>query len=96
MTKLLEKALSRLAKLSDSAQDEIAQIIINEIESEKKWDVKWAKSQSLLKKMATAALTEHRPDPSIEQAWVAESKRRLAAMRSGRMRTYSLAQVFSK
>ena len=57
MTKLLEKALNRVAKLSDSAQDEIAQIIINEIESEKKWDVKFAKSPSLLEKMAMVALT---------------------------------------
>ncbi len=64
MTKLLEKALNRVAKLSDSAQDEIAQIIINEIESEKKWDVKFAKSQSLLEKMAMVALTEHRSGKS--------------------------------
>lgn len=64
MTKLLEKALNRVAKLSDSAQDEIAQIIINEIESEKKWDVKFAKSPSLLEKMAMVALTEHRSGKS--------------------------------
>jgi hypothetical protein len=64
MTKLLEKALNRVAKLSDSAQDEIAQIIINEIESEKKWDVKFAKSSSLLEKMAMVALTEHRSGKS--------------------------------
>ena len=64
MTKLLEKALSQVAKLSDSAQDEIAQIIINEIEAEKKWDAKYAKSQSLLEKMAMAALTEHRSGKS--------------------------------
>lgn len=37
-----------------------------------------------------------RPDPAIEQAWGAEAKRRLTAMRAGRMRTYSLAQVFGK
>ena len=60
MTKLLEKAMSRVAKLSDSAQDEIAQIIINEIESEKKWDAKFVKSQSNLEKMAMVALAEHR------------------------------------
>ncbi len=60
MTKLLEKALSQVAKLSDHAQDEIAQIIINEIESEKKWDAQFAKSQSRLAKLALAALAEHR------------------------------------
>ena len=37
-----------------------------------------------------------RPDPAIEKAWGGEAKRRLAAMRSGRMRSYSLAQVFAK
>lgn len=37
-----------------------------------------------------------RPDPSIEQAWGVEAKRRLTAMRSGRMRSYSLTQVFGK
>lgn len=68
MTKLLEKALSRVAKLSDSAQDEIAQLIINEIESEnesgKKWDVRFVKSQSKLELMAMAALAEHRSGKS--------------------------------
>ncbi len=37
-----------------------------------------------------------RPDPTIEEAWAVEAKRRLAAMQSGRMRRYSLAQVFGK
>jgi hypothetical protein len=60
MTKLLEKALSRIAKLPESAQDEIAHIILNELESEKKWDAKFTKSQSLLEKMAVSALAEHR------------------------------------
>ena len=64
MTKLLEKALSRVAKLPDSAQDEIAQIILNEIESEKKWDARFAKSQSNLEKMAMVALAEHRSGKS--------------------------------
>ena len=37
-----------------------------------------------------------RPDPAIEKEWGSEAKRRLAAMRSGRMRSYSMAQVFAK
>jgi hypothetical protein len=62
MTKLLEKALSRVVKSPDpdSRQDEIAQIIINESESEKKWEVTFSRSQSLLKKMAISALAEQR------------------------------------
>ena len=60
MTKLLEKAMNRVSKLPDKAQDEIAQIIINEIESEKKWDLKFAKTQGLLEGMALTALSENR------------------------------------
>ena len=40
-----------------------------------------------------------RPDHAgsmCEKAWGSEAKRRLVAMRSGRMRSYSLAQVFAK
>ncbi len=37
-----------------------------------------------------------RPDPTLEEAWAVEAKRRLAAMQSGRMRSYSLAKVFGK
>ena len=37
-----------------------------------------------------------RPDPTIEEAWAVEAKRRLSAMQSGRMRSYSLAQVFGR
>lgn len=37
-----------------------------------------------------------RPDSHVEQAWIPEAKRRLAAMRSGLMRTYSLGQVFGQ
>jgi hypothetical protein len=36
MTKLLEKAVNKINKLSDTEQNEIAQIILNEIADEKK------------------------------------------------------------
>lgn len=60
MTKLLEKAMGRVNKLSDSAQDEIAQIIINELESERAWDRKFAQSQSVLERLAIDAIIENR------------------------------------
>ena len=60
MTKLLERALNKISKLPGHAQDEIAQIIINEIESEKGWDEKFGKSQGLLEKMAIRAISENR------------------------------------
>ena len=37
-----------------------------------------------------------KPDPSIEKAWAGESKRRLRAMRSGKMKTYSIEEVFGR
>ena len=60
MTKLLEKAIGKIHKLPDHSQDEIAQIILDEIESEKKWDSSFAKSQGLLERMAVQALVENR------------------------------------
>jgi len=35
-----------------------------------------------------------RPDPAIEKAWATESKRRLRAMRSGKMKSHSMDDVF--
>jgi hypothetical protein len=52
MTKLLEKALAEIQKLSEQDQDSIAQIILEEIEDERKWDEAFAKSQHKLSKIA--------------------------------------------
>ena len=60
MTKLLERALNKISRLPGHVQDEIAQIIINEIESERKWDASFAKSQGFLEKLAVQAIAENR------------------------------------
>lgn len=59
MTQLLEKALSQVAKLSASEQDAMAAIVLEELASEQRWAESFAKSQSLLAKLADKTLAEH-------------------------------------
>jgi len=59
MTQLLEKALKEVAKLPASDQDAVAAILLEEIASEQRWSVSFAKSQDLLAKFADKALADH-------------------------------------
>ncbi len=52
MTKLLKKAFAEIQKLPKKDQDSLAQIILEEIEDEKRWDKAFAKSQHKLSKIA--------------------------------------------
>lgn len=58
MTKLLEKAVKEVNRLSDKEQDEMAQLILDELEDDKKWDKNFAESQTGLSNLADEALTE--------------------------------------
>jgi gamma-glutamyl:cysteine ligase YbdK (ATP-grasp superfamily) len=58
MTKLLEKVLKKASQLSESEQDELASVILNEIASEKRWRIAFSKSQDKLSKLADEALEE--------------------------------------
>lgn len=58
MTKLLEKALDQISKLPNDEQDEIAKIILDEIEDEKVWYNKFKNSQNELSILADEALKE--------------------------------------
>ena len=58
MTVLLEKAIKKLAKLSQNMQDEIAQQLLEDIEGELRWDETFKKSQKQLAKLAEEALKE--------------------------------------
>jgi hypothetical protein len=49
-----------VSKLPDRAQDEIAQIILDELASDRRGDVSFAHSQGLHGNMAVQALSEHR------------------------------------
>lgn len=59
MTKLLEKALSEVAKLPATEQDAVAAIVIEELASEQRWSQSFAKSQDLLARLSEEALAEH-------------------------------------
>ncbi len=58
MTKLLEKAFNQASKLSDSSQDAIAAIVLEELEDEKKWEISFANSQESLSTLATNVRNE--------------------------------------
>jgi hypothetical protein len=59
MTKMLEQVIQRMSKLPEQEQDAWAAHLLEELESEKKWDESFAKSQDILSRMAAEALAEH-------------------------------------
>jgi hypothetical protein len=59
MTKL-ETAFAEAAKLSLSEQDALAEWILDEIASEKRWTQAFARSTDALTQLAEEALAEHR------------------------------------
>ncbi len=59
MTKL-EHAFAEAAKLPASDQDALAELILQELASEKRWAEAFAQSQDVLAKLADEALKEHR------------------------------------
>ncbi len=62
MTRLMEKAFEKARELPEDEQDAIASIILQEIESEHRWDELFARPESadLLSRMADEALAEAR------------------------------------
>ena len=58
MTRLLEQALAELEKLSESQQDAIAALILEEIADEQRWDEAFAHSQDQLVRLAEKARQE--------------------------------------
>jgi hypothetical protein len=59
MTELLERAITKLKSLPDSEQNEIASIILDEIEDERRWDELFSHSPDILAKLAASAMAEH-------------------------------------
>jgi hypothetical protein len=66
MTTKLEKAISALEDLPENEQDAVADWLLAELESERRWDDLFARSAGLLEKMAAEALAEHRAGRTIE------------------------------
>jgi hypothetical protein len=58
MTKLLEKALEKVSKLSRDEQDAIASQILGELEDEAQWAKQFAASKEKLRLLAEEALAE--------------------------------------
>lgn len=59
MTQLLQKAVDAAALLTAAEQDTIAQVVLEEIESEQQWDELFTRSHDMLERMADEALAEH-------------------------------------
>lgn len=59
MTKLAEQAWAALQELDDREQDRLANMILEDIESERKWDELFAKSEDVLEKLGEAAWQAH-------------------------------------
>ncbi len=59
MTELLERAIARLQALSESEQDAIAAMILEEIEDDRRWDESFSRSSNILAKLAASAMAEY-------------------------------------
>ncbi|MEG3840370.1 hypothetical protein [Microcoleus sp. herbarium14] len=66
MTELLERAISRLQTLTESEQNAIASIILDEIEDERRWDEAFSRSPDILAKLAASAMVEYRAGKTQE------------------------------
>lgn len=66
MTSLMQQAIAEATKLSDSEQDALAAIVLQEIDSERRWDELFARPEShdLLSRLADQALAARRAGQS--------------------------------
>jgi len=55
MTQLLEQALAELRKLTESEQDAMAALILDELADEQRWQESFARSQDQLAQLAEQA-----------------------------------------
>ena len=59
MSKLLEEAFIKLAELPESDQDSIATWLLEELDSEGRWEKLFSESHQALEGLADKALSEH-------------------------------------
>ena len=72
MTELLEQAFKKAQKLSNDLQDELAQQLLEDIESELKWQESLSSSDvelGILEEMAQMALIEDREGKTEEKGF---------------------------
>lgn len=75
MTQLLEKAFAEASKLADEDQDFVAQIVLDELADEARWQEKFARSLPVLEKLADEALAEHaRGETQPVDEWLKEHR----------------------
>ena len=67
MTTRLEQAFIEASKLSPKEQDTLADWVLAELRSEKKWDRLFANSQEILSKLAAEAIAEHHSHQTKER-----------------------------
>lgn len=66
MTRLLEKAFEKASELSEADQDNFAEFILDELESERRWEQAFEDSHDELEQLADEALAEHEAGNSEE------------------------------
>ena len=66
MTTRLEQAFVKASKLPRTEQNALADWLLAEFESERRWDELFANSQDVLSKLAAEALAEHRSGQTQE------------------------------
>ncbi|HSM81522.1 MAG TPA: hypothetical protein VLS96_07545 [Nodosilinea sp.] len=66
MTELLERAIARLQTLTESEQNAIAAMILEEIEDERRWDEAFSHSPDGLAKLAAVAMAEYQAGKTQE------------------------------
>ena len=54
-----EQAIDKALRLPPAEQDSLAQLLLAEMESERKWDELFARSPDVLERLANEALAEH-------------------------------------
>ena len=60
MGKILDKAIKEASKLPEQEQEAVGAWLLAELESERRWDELFARSQDLLAKMAEEARKDYR------------------------------------
>ena len=60
MTKLLEKAFKKAARLPEMDQNALAKWVLDELQSERAWEKAFVESEDVLEKLADEAIAEKR------------------------------------
>jgi hypothetical protein len=69
MTASLEKAFAKAACLSEAAQEQLAEQVLDDIAGERKWDQALAKSQGLLERLSKQARASRRRGKTLKKGF---------------------------